>query len=308
MVIKKFHGAKILKYCTFVPMNLPTKTSVLDRLRDAMQLCSLCAVIILAYNGGALRNTEAIKVILMVLVGAGNIFFGKLFCSNLCPLGLVQEWISVRRRREYAIFARWGRWDKLLRAIKYVLLVLIFIDYHIFLFNVSIAILILSMLIVGNMFFCKYLCPINAASNIFRFTVMFMAVLLCYWGAYMAGLEIPLWVVVAVFSIVGYILEITSRKAEYNISLLHIHRDPEKCNRCGACTNLCPFQVDVKSVKRVTDIDCNLCGECVRVCRQDAVKVGICNTRPGQNRIRGVWFAPLITLLLLAAAIYLLSV
>lgn len=289
-------------------MNLPTKTSVLDRLRDAMQLCSLCAVIILAYNGGALRNTEAIKVILMVLVGAGNLFFGKLFCSNLCPLGLVQEWISVRRRREYAIFARWGRWDRLLRAIKYILLVLIFIDYHIFLFNVSIAILILSILIVGNMFFCKYLCPINAASNIFRLTVMFMAVLLCYWGSYMAGLEIPLWVVVAAFATGGYILEITSKKAEYNISLLHIHRDPEKCNRCGACSNLCPFQVDVKKVKRVTDIDCNLCGECVRVCRQDAVKVGICNTRPGQNRIRGVWFAPLITLLLLAAAIYLLSV
>lgn len=289
-------------------MNAPTKTSVLDRLRDAMQLCSLCAVIILAYNGGALRNTEAIKVMLMVLVGAGNIFFGKLFCSNLCPLGLVQEWISVRRRREYAVFARWGRWDKLLRAIKYILLVLIFIDYHIFLFNVSMAILILSILIVGNMFFCKYLCPINAASNIFRLTVMFMAVLLCYWGTYMAGLELPLWVVVATFAAGGYILEVTSRKAEYNISLLHIHRDPEKCNRCGACTNLCPFQVDVKKVKRVTDIDCNLCGECVRVCRQDAVKVGICNTRPGQNRIRGVWFAPLITLLLLAAAIYLLSV
>lgn len=289
-------------------MNAPTKTSVLDRLRDAMQLCSLCAVIILAYNGGALRNTEAIKVILMVLVGVGNIFFGKLFCSNLCPLGLVQEWISVRRRREYAVFARWGRWDKALRAVKYVLLVLIFIDYHIFLFNVTIAILILSILIVGNMFFCKYLCPINAASNIFRLTVMFMAVLLCYWGAYMAGLELPLWVVVATFATGGYILEITSRKAEYNISLLHIHRNPEKCNRCGACTNLCPFQVDVKKVKRVTDIDCNLCGECVRVCRQDAVKVGICNTRPGQNRIRGVWFAPLITLLLLAAAIYLFSV
>lgn len=288
-------------------MNAPTKTSVLDRLRDAMQLCSLCAVIILAYNGGALRNTEAIKVMLMVLVGAGNIFFGKLFCSNLCPLGLVQEWISVRRRREYAVFARWGRWDKLLRAIKYILLVLIFIDYHIFLFNVSMAILILSILIVGNMFFCRYLCPINAASNIFRLTVMFMAVLLCYWGTYMAGLELPLWVVVATFAAGGYILEVTSRKAEYNISLLHIHRDPEKCNRCGACTNLCPFQVDVKKVKRVTDIDCNLCGECVRVCRQDAVKVGICNTRPGQNRIRGVWFAPLITLMLLAVAIYLLS-
>lgn len=286
-------------------MNFPTKTSVLDRLRDAMQLCSLCAVIILAYNGGALHNTEAIKMLLIVLVGGGNFFFGKLFCSNLCPLGLVQEWIALKRRKEYAAFARWGVWDKVFRGAKYILLVLIFVDYNFFLFNVSIAIILLSVLIVGNMFFCKYLCPVNAASNIFRFTVMFMAVLLCYWGAYMAGLEIPLWGVVAIFAAAGFFLEITFRKAEYNISLLHIHRNPEKCNGCGTCIDICPFKVDITKVKRVTDIDCNLCGECVRGCTQDAVKVGICNTRPGQNRIRGVWFAPLITLVLLVSAVLL---
>jgi ferredoxin len=59
-------------------------------------------------------------------------------------------------------------------------------------------------------------------------------------------------------------------------------------------------------VKRVVDIDCNLCGECVRVCSNDALKVGICNTRPGQNRIRGVWFAPLVTLVLICIALWLL--
>ena len=156
------------------------------------------------------------------------------------------------------------------------------------------------------MFFCKYLCPIDAASNIFRLTVTFMAILLLYWGFYMADIAIPLWMLVAALSIAGYIQETVLHKAEFNISLLHVHRNPANCTNCGECVKACPFGVDVPKVKRVTDIDCNLCGECLRVCSQDAIKMGICNTRPGQNRIRGVWFAPLITLVLLAIAVWML--
>ena len=178
--------------------------------------------------------------------------------------------------------------------------------YHIFLLNVAVAIVVLSILIVGNMFFCKYLCPIDAASNIFRLTVTFMAILLLYWGLYMADIAVPLWILVAVLSIAGYIQETVLHKAEFNISLLHVHRNPANCTNCGECVKACPFGVDVPKVKRVTDIDCNLCGECLRVCSNDAIKMGICNTRPGQNRIRGVWFAPLITLVLLAIAIWML--
>lgn len=284
-----------------------SKTSVLDRLRDVLQLCSLCAVIVIAYNGGALRNTEAIKVLLLVLVGLGNLLFGKLFCSNLCPLGLVQEWITQRRRREYSHIVRWSAADKILRSIKYILLTVLFIDYHIFLLNVTIAIVVLSIIIVGNMFFCKYLCPVNAASNIFRLTVMLMMVLLANWGLYMAGIDLPLWVLVGALSVGGYILEIVARKAEFNVSMLHIHRDTAKCTGCGNCSASCPFKVDLLKVKRVTDIDCNLCGECVRECENDALKVGICNTRPDQNRIRGIWFAPLITIVLIAVAMWILS-
>ena len=246
MVVEKFHGANIENYvllCITIPF---MKSSILDRLRDVLQLCSLCAVIVLAYNGDALRNTEAIKIILMVLVGAGNLFFGKLFCSNLCPLGLVQEWIAGKRRREYLNIARWSAADKILRAFKYILLVVLFIDYHIFLLNVTMAIVVLSIVIVGNMFFCKYLCPIDAASNIFRFTVMFMAVMLGYWGLQMAGVGIPLWVLVAALSAGGYVIEITFRKAEFNISLLHVHRNPTNCTGCGECIKACPFQVDIQ--------------------------------------------------------------
>ncbi len=282
------------------------KSSILDRLRDAMQLCSLCTILYLAFATEALHSVNTLKIIAIWVIGVGGILFGKLFCSNLCPLGLVQEWIAGRRKREYEIFGRWSLPDKVLRSIKYILLVLIFIDYNLFLANAAIAVILLSVLILGNMSFCKYLCPANAAGNIFRFTVMFMIVLMIHWGLAMGEIKVPVWGVVAAMSVIGYLLEIYAKKAEFNISLLHIHRDIHKCKECGKCVEACPYKVDITAVKRVIDIDCNLCGECVRECGNDALKVGICNTRPGQNRIRGVWFAPLITLILICIAVWIL--
>ena len=282
------------------------KSSILDRLRDALQLCSLCTILYFAFTRGALYSAGTLKVLAIWLIGVGGILFGKLFCSNLCPLGLIQEWIAGRRKREYDIFSRWSLPDKFLRSIKYILLVLVFVNYNLFLANAVIAVILISVVVLGNMSFCKYLCPVNAASNIFRLTVMFMIVLMVHWGLAMGGVAVPLWGVVAALSAAGYFLEIYTKKAEFNISLLHIHRDIHKCNECGKCIGACPYKVDITSVKRVVDIDCNLCGECVRECRNDALKVGICNTRPGQNRIRGVWFAPLITLVLICIAVWLL--
>ena len=283
------------------------KSSILDRLRDTLQLCSLCAILYFAYTGGVLYSASTLKVLAIWVIGAGGILFGKLFCSNLCPLGLVQEWIADRRKREYVLWRRWSLPDKILRSIKYILLTLLFLDYSFFMANAAIAVILLSVLILGNMSFCKYLCPANAAGNIFRFTVMFMIVLMAHWGLSMADIAVPLWGVVAAMSVIGYILEIYTKKAEFNISLLHIHRDIHKCKECGKCIGACPYKVNITAVKRVLDIDCNLCGECVRECRNDALKVGICNTRPGQNRIRGVWFAPLITLVLICIAVWLLA-
>ena len=77
------------------------KSSILDRLRDALQLCALCTILYFAFTRGALYSAGTLKVLAIWLIGVGGILFGKLFCSNLCPLGLIQEWIAERRKREY---------------------------------------------------------------------------------------------------------------------------------------------------------------------------------------------------------------
>jgi polyferredoxin len=127
------------------------------------------------------------------------------------------------------------------------------------------------------------------------------------WILRSADISIPIPVYVGVMCIIGYLLEIFTYKAEYNVSLLHIHRDKNKCTQCGECKKACPYSVDVCNVTRVVDIDCNLCGECVSECKKDALKVGICNTREGQNQIKGQWLPLLVVVIFILVMCYITS-
>lgn len=245
------------------------------------------------------------SILFIWLVLAANFFFGKLFCSHLCPAGLLSEKVMKIRKKFFAGrkgIKRWSLPDKLFRSLKYLAIVVVIhyplesvMDVGVLIAGVFVAIIVLG-LMVEDMFFCKYLCFINASSNIVRFSVFLVAAIVVNVVLSNAGVKFPFDIIVP---FAGYILEIYFKKAEYNLSLLHVHRDISKCTECGDCIKVCPFAVEITNVKRVVDIDCNLCGECVRECKSDALKMGICNTRPDQNRIRGLWFAPLAVVILL---------
>jgi polyferredoxin len=60
-----------------------------------------------------------------------------------------------------------------------------------------------------------------------------------------------------------------------NVSLLHIHKEQEKCTKCNACYSHCPMRVELvqnEDVKnRVNDLNCTFCGECVERCYERAL-------------------------------------
>ena len=285
--------------------------SRLDKLRRLMQYGFIAAIAVVAVYPNLFKGMHRFSILFLWLIVVANIFFGKLFCSHLCPGGLFSEYTAKLKDKFFG--KKWGikRWsipDNLLRSLKYILAIVLF---HPKLGNsvphtLIIALIILSIAVFGmfeKMFFCKYMCVFNAASNVAKFTIFLMVAVAAQLILNDFGISFP---VVETAFLCGYFLEIYFKKTEYNISLLHIHRDIHKCKECGKCSTACHYAVDLMKVKRVVDIDCNLCGDCVRKCPNDALKVGICNTRPGQNRIRGVWFAPLITLVLLAIAVWML--
>lgn len=70
---------------------------------------------------------------------------------------------------------------------------------------------------------------------------------------------------------VPVIQKLTSR-----FSLLKIAGDPQKCNNCGACSKMCPMDIQVSKYtlqnQRVLSTECILCFECIDVCAKKALR------------------------------------
>ncbi len=68
----------------------------------------------------------------------------------------------------------------------------------------------------------------------------------------------------------------TLQKIPARFALLKISGNVNKCTDCGACTKMCPMDIDIPAYlhrgQRVLSTECILCLECVNVCPKDALK------------------------------------
>ncbi len=69
----------------------------------------------------------------------------------------------------------------------------------------------------------------------------------------------------------------TLQKVPARFALLKIAGDPNRCTDCGACTKMCPMDIDIPAYlhrgQRVLSTECILCVECVNVCAKGALSV-----------------------------------
>jgi len=186
-----------------------------------------------------------------------SLVFRKAFCSWLCPIGTLSEWLWQGGRDLFKRNLALPRWaDIPLRSVKYILLFL-FVwlvasmpapDLRAFLSSpyglvsdvkmldffrdagrltiwVCAALVILS--VVTKNFWCRYLCP---------------------YGALMGLVSL--------------------------LSPTRIVRDPVSCIDCGKCAKACPSLIPVDVLRTVRTPECNGCLTCVSVCPvQDALEM-----------------------------------
>ena len=269
-------------------------------------------------NNSLACSMTSVQIVMGVMLLLAIIVVSKLFCSYICPIGSISEWIGSLGEKLEMRYTVNGIADKLLRSLKYILLLVTFYftissselfckKFDPFYATVSgfnsdvsviMGIIAISLVIVGSFYirllWCKYICPLGALSNIFRFSLIFVGITGLYFILYSAGIRIDFIWLVAVLCITGYTLELLSINNKV-FPLLKITRNIDTCTSCQLCTKSCPQAIDVASQETVKHIDCNMCGDCINVCpEKDTLAI---------NRKGKKWLPAIILVVLVAIGI-----
>ncbi len=179
-----------------------------------------------------------------------SLVFGKSFCSWICPIGLISEYVGYAGEKIFNRKIRMPVWmDYPLRSLKYLLLgyllyviiwvmktpgVWAFLDtpynlmsdikmYYFFAELSKTGLIVIGALMILSVFFrnfwCRYLCP---------------------YGAFLGWASV--------------------------LSLNKIRRNDSTCIDCGLCAKACPSFIKVDQVKTVYSDECTTCLQCVDAC------------------------------------------
>jgi polyferredoxin len=208
---------------------------------------------------GIFNTVHPAAIVILLAILAISLMFKKSFCSYICPIGLISEWLWKLGRklfgRKFVMPYGWKmpRWlDYPLRSLKYLLL-LFFVnailigmntvalggfiespynkiaDVKMMLFFLDIsrfALGVIILLAVGSLFisnfWCRYLCPYGGLLGILGF-----------------------------------------------LSPVKIKRNASNCDGCMACTRACPAMINVHKAGVVRSDECTACLSCVKACPID---------------------------------------
>lgn len=218
-----------------------------------------------------------------------SVLFKKGFCSWICPIGTLSEWL-----------ARFGRWvfgrnlrmpaflDWSLRGLKYLLLA--FFVWAIWLGMSAMeasAFLQTPYNKVADVKMLRFFTYLDSGVLAFLVTIAVLSLLFSnFWCRYLCPY--------------GALLGLASV-----LSPLKVTRFPERCTDCGACTRACPNRLEVAKLQRVASPECTGCLDCVAACRRKGA-LGV--APPFARRPLSQWVLPGLLLGTFFAAILLAQV
>lgn len=267
-------------------------------------------------NGSLACTMEGMQVVMGALLAIGTMFFSKLFCGYICPIGTVTEGLDkLGKRLRLPKYEITGTLDIILRSIKYILLFLtvhytmqsndlfckLFDPYYAVatrygddtnsLYATIALVAVVGGAIFLRQFWCRYMCPLGALSNMFKYFYVFIAVAIVGVILYQTEVANAFDIVLGLTCALGLVFEIIGLKKKAAVQVVKVVRHPHTCIDCGLCAKNCPQGIKVDKMTSVNHPDCNLCAECITSCPKDGA-IGINGSQ------KFTWLPALITVIL----------
>lgn len=192
-----------------------------------------------------------------------GILVGRFVCAWLCLFGLIQELLYMIPTPKLTVPKKI---DKLLRYLKYVILVL---------FVVVLPLTAKVEGVVSVPYFCKFICPVGMLEGGIPLVLLNKALRSSLGFLYAwKGIILALVIIASIFIYRPFCKYICPLGAFYSlfqkISFLKLKVNKDKCVSCNACSTQCKMNVNV--LKNPNSPECIRCGECVKRCPTQALK------------------------------------
>lgn len=178
-----------------------------------------------------------------------SLLLKKAFCSWLCPVGTISEYLWKLGRKVFGRSLPVPRWlDIPLRSLRYLLL-----GFFVFIVaGMSAEALAGFMLspygIVADVKMLNFFRTIGQTGIlVLGILVLLSALIENFWCRYLC----PYGALMGLVSL---------------LSPLKIRRDTEACIDCGKCSRACPSHLPVDQLVQIRSVDCSACMACVAVC------------------------------------------
>lgn len=187
---------------------------------------------------------------------------GRFVCGWLCPFGLVQDLLhKIPFPKKIKTF----RVDKLLRKLKYVILIV---------FVILMPMFVVDLLGQGAPYFCKLICPVGTLEGGIPLVLLNKTLHTALGWLY--TWKIVILIVTIMLSILIYrpfCKYICPLGAIYSvfapISVFRYRVDEEKCVGCGICEQIC--DMGCKPLQNANSLECIRCGKCKQECPTKAI-------------------------------------
>ena len=221
----------------------------------------------------------AVNVIAIVLLVALTLVFGRIYCSIICPLGILQDlfgWLGKKQKKNRYSYSKEVKW------LRYPVLVLFVIAFFA---GIGTLVQLLEPYSTFGIIATNLLQPVYQAGNNVLASIAEYYDSYAFYHSDIWLRSLPSLIISAVMLIVlgvlawrngrtycntfcpvGTVLSFLSR-----FSLLKIRFDAEKCKSCSLCSKNCKSACIDYKTHTVDASRCIVCGDCINACKHDAL-------------------------------------